>query len=91
MQHIIKSKVITTRVTQDIYDRAKTNLAKMDLTISEYVRLSLTKAANNEVKLISFLDTREAQQAKYEDQQHMAETIGDTDDFEKWVGNLDKD
>ncbi|HBF75757.1 MAG TPA: hypothetical protein DDW71_10955 [Lactobacillus sp.] len=60
MSHITKSKVITTRVAEDISDRAKANLAKMGLTVSEYVRLSLIKAANNDVKLISFLDTPEA-------------------------------
>lgn len=86
-----KSKVITARVTQDVHDRAKINLAKMGLTVSEYVRMSLTKAADNEVKLISFLDTPEAQQAKYEDQHHLAETIGNTDDFEKWTRDLDED
>lgn len=91
MPQITKSKIITTRVTQGVDDRAKANLAKMGLTVSEYVRMSLTKAANNEVKLINFLDTPEAQQAKYEDHNRMAETIGDTDDFEKWAGDLDED
>lgn len=86
-----KSKIITTRVTQDVHDRAKANLAKMGLTVSEYVRMSLAKAADNEVKLISFLDTPEAQKAKYEDQHHLAETIGNTDDFEKWTRDLDED
>lgn len=91
MQNVKKSKTISTRVTKDISDRAKANLAKMGLTVSEYVRLSLIKAANNEVKLVSFLDSPEAQQAKYEDQHHMAETIGGIDDFEKWTENLDED
>lgn len=91
MSHIAKSKVITTRVAEDVSDRAKANLAKMGLTVSEYVRLSLIKAADNDVKLISFLDTPEAQHAKYEDQHHMAETIGDTDDFEEWARTLDED
>ena len=46
---IIKNKTISTRVTPDISERAKANLAKQGLTVSEYIRLSLVKAANNEV------------------------------------------
>ncbi|MFC6254692.1 type II toxin-antitoxin system RelB/DinJ family antitoxin [Secundilactobacillus hailunensis] len=91
MQNVKKNKTVSTRVTQNINDRAKANLAKMGLTVSEYIRLSLVKAANNEVKLVSFLDTPEAHQAKYEDQHQMAETIGNIDDFEKWTENLDED
>lgn len=37
-----------------ISKRAKNNLAKQGLTIPEYIRLSLVKAANNEVRLVSF-------------------------------------
>ena len=54
---IIKNKTISTRVTPDISERAKANLAKQGLTVSEYIRLSLVKAANNEVRLVSFLDS----------------------------------
>lgn len=60
----IKNKIISTRVTSDISERAKVNLAKQGLTISEYIRLSLIKAANNEVDLINFLDTSETLNAK---------------------------
>ncbi|KGO17981.1 RelB, partial [Oenococcus alcoholitolerans] len=48
---IIKNKTISTRVTPGISERAKANLAKQGLTVSEYLRLSLVKAANNEVRL----------------------------------------
>ena len=63
---IIKNKTISTRVTPDISERAKANLAKQGLTVSEYIRLSLVKAANNEVRLVSFLDSPEALAAKKE-------------------------
>ncbi|WP_056988229.1 plasmid mobilization protein, partial [Ligilactobacillus acidipiscis] len=53
----IKDKTISTRVTNEISERAKANLAKQGLTVSEYVRLSLVKAANNEVRLLNFLDS----------------------------------
>ena len=46
---IIKNKTISTRVTPGISEQAKANLAKQGLTVSEYLRLSLVKAANNQV------------------------------------------
>lgn len=60
----IKNKTISTRVTTDISNRAKKDLAKQGLTISEYLRPSLVKAANNEVLFLSFLDSPEALAAK---------------------------
>lgn len=45
----IKNKTVSTRVTPEISERAKENLAKHGLTVSEYIRLALVKAANNEV------------------------------------------
>ncbi len=50
----IKNKTISTRVATDISNRAKKDLAKQGLTISEYLRPSLVKAANNEVRFLSF-------------------------------------
>ena len=87
----IKNKTVSTRVTSDISEKAKENLAKQGLTVSEYIRLSLIKAANNEVKLVSFLDSPEAIQAKYEAEHGETETIGDLSDFSKWVDELDED
>lgn len=52
--NIVKNKTVSTRVTSDISERAKCNLAKQGLTTSEYMRLSLIKAANNEVQLLTF-------------------------------------
>lgn len=61
------------------------NATVRDKTISEYLRLSLVKAANNEVKMISFLDTPEAIGAKKEAESGQAHLIGSLDDFDKWV------
>lgn len=61
---VLRNKTISTRVTEEVSDRAKANLAKEGLTVSEYVRLALIKAANNEVELVNFLDTPEALAAK---------------------------
>ncbi|PIO87936.1 RelB [Loigolactobacillus backii] len=59
-----KSKIVSVSLTNAIVERAKKNLAKQGLTVSEYIRLSLVKAADNEVQLINFLDTPEALSAK---------------------------
>lgn len=88
---IIKDKTVSTRVTPDISERAKKNLAKQGLTISEYIRLSLVKAANDEVKFISFLDSPEALQAKKEAEEGKVKTIGTLADFDKWIDSIDGD
>lgn len=87
---VIKNKTVSTRVTADISKRAKDNLAKQGLTISEYIRLSLIKAANNEVRLVSFLDSPEALAAKKEAEAGQVETIGSLSDFEDWIDKLDE-
>ncbi|MCH3905114.1 MAG: type II toxin-antitoxin system RelB/DinJ family antitoxin [Lactobacillus sp.] len=86
---IIKNKTISTRVTSDISERAKANLAKQGLTVSEYIRLSLVKAANNEVRLVSFLDSPEASAAKKEAETGQVKNIGSLTDFEDWIDKLD--
>ena len=86
---IIKNKTVSTRVTSDISERAKSNLAKQGLTVSEYIRLSLVKAANNEVRLISFLDSPEALTAKKEAETGQVENIGSLADFDDWIDKLD--
>lgn len=81
----VRNKTVSTRVTSDIQQKAQAYLAKQGLTISEYLRLSLVKAANNEVKMISFLDTPAAYEAKKEAEAGQARLIGGLDDFDKWV------
>lgn len=87
---IIKNKTVSTRVTSDISERAKTNLAKQGLTVSEYIRLSLVKAANNEVRLVSFLDSSEALAAKKEAETGQVKNIGSLTDFDDWIDKLDE-
>lgn len=87
---IVKNKTVSTRVTSDISERAKNNLAKQGLTVSEYIRLSLVKAANNEVRLVSFLDSPEALAAKKEAEAGQVKTIGSLADFDDWVDQLDE-
>ncbi|MGL5886444.1 MAG: type II toxin-antitoxin system RelB/DinJ family antitoxin, partial [Leuconostoc suionicum] len=86
----VKNKTVSTRVTSDISERAKRNLAKQGLTTSEYMRLSLIKAANNEVRLLSFLDSPEALAAKKEAENGQVKTIGSLADFNDLVDQLDE-
>ncbi|WP_010580048.1 type II toxin-antitoxin system RelB/DinJ family antitoxin [Liquorilactobacillus vini] len=85
---MIKNKTVSTRVTSDISKKAKENLAKQGLTISEYMRLSLIKAANNEVKFVSFLDLPEALIAKKEAETGKVTTIGSLKDFDEWIDHF---
>lgn len=87
----IKNKTVSTRTTFEISNRAKQNLAKQGLTISEYLRLALIKAANNQVKLVNFLDTPEALTGKEEAESGQIKAIGTVDDFDKWVDKIDED
>ncbi|GAA2985002.1 plasmid mobilization protein [Lentilactobacillus parakefiri] len=86
---VLRNKTISTRVTEEVSDRAKANLAKEGLTVSEYVRLALIKAANNEVELVNFLDTPEALAAKKEVENGQVERIGDLDVLKAWVNRID--
>ncbi|PZG68888.1 RelB, partial [Streptomyces sp. NTH33] len=54
-----------------------------------YIRLSLVKAANNEVRLVSFLDSPEASAAKKEAETGQVKNIGSLTDFEDWIDKLD--
>lgn len=87
----IKNKTVSTRVTPEISKRAKENLAKQGLTVSEYIRLSLVKAANNEVRLVSFLNSSEALAAKHEAENSEVTEIGSLADFDEWIDQLDED
>lgn len=87
----IKNKTVSTRVTPEISERAKENLAKQGLTVSEYIRLSLVKAANNEVRLVSFLNSPAALAAKHEAENSEVTEIGSLADFDDWIDQLDED
>ncbi|HBG91371.1 type II toxin-antitoxin system RelB/DinJ family antitoxin [Lactobacillus acetotolerans] len=87
----IKDKTVSTRVTSDIDKRAKASLAKQGLTISEYMRLSLVKAANNEVQLVNFLDSPEALKVKKEAESGEVTNIGSLKDFKNWIDHLNAD
>lgn len=87
----LKDKTVSTRVNSTISERAKANLAKQGLTVSEYIRLSLIKAANNEVRLVSFLDSSEALAAKREAENNEVTEIGSVADFNNWIDKIDED
>jgi len=82
MSHaIIKNRIISTRVNASINDHAKANLAKQGLTVPEYIRLALLKAANDEVRLVSSLDSPVAMLAIKDAETDQLEPIGTLDDL----------
>lgn len=88
---VLKKTTASTRVTKDIRDKAKKNLARQGLTISEYMRYSLIKAANDEVQFLNFLDSPEAKTAKNEVETNQAREIGNLKDFDNWIDKIDAD
>lgn len=87
----IKNKTVSNRVTPEVSARPKENLAKQGLTVSEYIRLALVKAANNEVRLVRFLNSTEALAAKHETENNEVTEIGSLADFDAWIDQLYED
>jgi len=81
----VKNKIVSTRISSDTYEQAKNNLAAQGFTISEYIRLSLVKAANNRGNLFDFSD---AVTAKNETETGQVITIGSLTDFDDWIDSL---
>lgn len=46
-----KNKIVTVRVNKDIYATAKAKLETKHISISEFIRLALEKAANDELEI----------------------------------------
>lgn len=82
-------KTVSSCVTTDIYARTKNNLEKQGLTVSEYIRLSLVKAANDDVRLVNFLDSPEAIEAKEEVETGQVKLIGSLIEFDDWIDKMD--
>lgn len=81
-------KVFTTRVTSEIGERAKANLKKQGLTVSEYLRMALASVAEDQVQVLNFYSTPEALQAKKEVETGEVKKIGTSTDFRKWMNAL---
>lgn len=88
MTTIVKDTTVTSRVSSEMAKKAKTNLAKHGLSLSEYVRLAVYKAANNEVSYVNFLDSPEALQAKKDVESNNVVRIGSLDDLDNWMDKL---
>ncbi|KRL93470.1 hypothetical protein FD28_GL001355 [Levilactobacillus hammesii DSM 16381] len=50
----------------------------------------MVKAANNEVRLVSFLDSPDAAAAKKEAENGQVKTIGSLTDFDDWINKIDE-
>lgn len=83
-----KDTTVSSRVSSKMAQNAKANLAKYGLSLSEYIRMAIYKAANDEVSYVNFLDTAEALQAKKEAETNNITKVGSLDDLDKWMDNL---
>lgn len=84
----IKNTTVTSRVSSQMAKNAKKNLAKQGLSISEYIRMAIYKAANDEVSYVNFLDSPEALQAKEDAEKKKITQIGNLNDLDNWMDKL---
>lgn len=85
---VTRDSTASTRVAKKVKDRAIKNLAKRGITLSEFLRFAVGKAADDDIELINFLDTPEALQGKKEAEEGKAEKIGTLDNLDKWMDSL---
>ncbi len=85
---IVRNSSASTRVSKSVKDKAIKNLAKRGITLSEFLRFAVGKAAADDIELLNFLDTPEALQGKSEVENGNIEKIGSLDDLDKWMDNL---
>lgn len=76
-------KTYSTRASQQLGEEAEAYLAEYGITLSEYLRACIEKAANHEVEYINFLDTTEAQAAKNEAESGEGETFNSLEELWK--------
>ncbi|MCI1290223.1 MAG: RelB [Lactobacillus sp.] len=88
MDMVLRNSTASTRVSKEIKNKAIKNLAKRGITLSEYLRFAVGKAADDDFELINFLDTHEAQQAKREVEHGQIEKIGKLGEMDKWMDKL---
>ena len=82
---IVRNSSASTRVSKSVKDKAIKNLAKRGITLSEFLRFAVGKAADDDIELLNFLDTPEALQGKSEVENGNIEKIGSLDDLDKWI------
>lgn len=88
MDNMVRNSSASTRVSKSVKDKAIKNLAKRGITLSEFRRFAVGKAADDDIELLNFLDTPEALQGKSEVENGNVEKIGSLDDLDKWMDNL---
>lgn len=83
-----KNAVITARIAAPIKERAKKNLELQGLTMSEFLRLAVVSAANDQVRVMNFLDTPKALQAKEEVESGKVGKISTVEGLDEWIDKL---
>lgn len=88
MEAIKKDTTVTSRVSSIMAKKARENLEKHGLSLSEFIRMAVYKAANDQVTYINFLDSPEALSAKKEAETGKLHHIGNLDDLDNWIDKL---
>ncbi|KRK86989.1 type II toxin-antitoxin system RelB/DinJ family antitoxin [Lentilactobacillus sunkii] len=81
---------ISVRVSPEVKQAAKDQLAKVGLNLSDYIQLALANLAMGEG---DYLNSPSALEAKYQAEHGQSETIGDGSDadFEKYLKKLESE
>lgn len=85
---VTRNSTASTRVSKNVKEKAVRNLAKRGITLSEFLRFAVGKAADDDIELINFLDSPEALKAKKEVETGNIEKIGTLDDLDNWMDRL---
>jgi DNA-damage-inducible protein J len=79
----------STKVTPEISKQAEANLSKLGISVSEYLRMSLAKAATGNVEFINYYDTPEYQKAEQDVMNGKVKTMGhNKKELQAWLDNL---
>ena len=91
MNNLINEKTVSTRVSQREFELAEKNLSKKGLSISEYLRLTLIKAADDEVRLIPFENSQEVVDSKKMIENNQGIISTDLNGFEEMIRKIQAD
>lgn len=84
-----RTKIKSTKVTPTIAKKADKNIAKLGITVSEYLRLSLAKAANGHVEVIDYFNTPKFHKAENDATSGKVTTVAhNKKELQNWVNKL---
>ena len=84
-----RTAIKSTKVTPTIAKKAEKNISKLGITVSEYLRLSLAKAANGHVEVIDYFNTPKFHKAELDATTGKTKTVAhNKKELQNWVSKL---